>query len=71
MGERQVLQDASVISLVDEGGSSQLAAALGILAGQKMSLTGTVPDDFARAGNLKTFGDRLAGLNGFRFSLHL
>jgi len=60
-----------MVGLVDKGGSAQLAAALGILAGQKMSLTGTIPDNFAGAGDLETFGDCLTGLDGFWFSLHL
>ena len=71
MGKREVLQYTSVVGLIDEGGSAQLAAALGILAGQKMSFARSIPDNFAGAGNLETFGDRLTGLNGFRFSLHL
>ena len=71
MGKREVLQYTGVVGLVDESGGAELAAALGILAGQKMSFTGAIPDNFAGAGDLETFGDRLSGLDGFRFSLHL
>ena len=55
----------------DRNDPSRIAAALGILAGQKMSFSGAIPDNFAGAGDLETFGDRLTGLDGFRFSLHL
>ena len=71
MGKREIFQYTGVVGLVDESGGAELAAALGILAGQKMSFTGAIPDNFAGAGDLETFGDRLTGFDGFRFSLHL
>ena len=65
MAPRQALRDPIRIGLVHLLGRAQAAAAFGALGGQQMALAGTGAHDFACAGNLEPFGNRLLRFDTF------
>ena len=65
MAERQVLLDAINIRCVQYGALAETAAALGVFALQQMAFAGVAAQDFARAGDLESFGHGFSCFDAF------
>jgi hypothetical protein len=65
VAERQILQDAIGVSLIDNATGSQTAAALGILGLKKVPFARVRAHDLAGRGYLKAFGNGFLCLNAF------
>ena len=63
MAEWQILHNPCVIGLVHKCRGAEFAAALGVFTGQKMPFSRAIPHNFARAGDFKPLGYRLARLD--------
>ena len=65
MAERQVLENAIFIALMNRLGATQAATALGVLCLEKMAFTGAGAQDLAARSNFKPFGYGFLCLNTF------
>ncbi len=65
MAERQILQDAIGVGLINHDASAQTAATLGVLGLQQVAFAGMGTLDFAGPGDLKAFGHRFSRFDAF------